>query len=133
MGRAVTGLLSLPIHRSSSSSVSLSDYKNDFVCFDSFLTSQKDMLASVQRSTGTTDAEWKITDMPMDQYIQDGRERMAKGDFWGMRDVLYGSIMKEGLGDKYYGRELANDKLGLPKEDYDSVVKGVVEEVLARK
>ncbi|KAI9675320.1 MAG: hypothetical protein M1817_001223 [Caeruleum heppii] len=129
VGRAIARLLSLPVQASSPSSPSLSDYKNKFIYISSFSVSQNDMLAAVQRATGTTPSEWTVTDIPVDEFIQDGRDKFAKGDRMGMINVLYGATFKRGLGDQYHGRELANEKLGLKEEDLDEVVQRVVKEV----
>ncbi len=131
VGRAVARLLSLPID-TSSSSPSLSDYKNKFIYINSFLISQNDMLASVQRATNTKPGDWTVTHVPVDEFIKEGHEKIAKGDRWGMANVLYGSTFKKGLADKYHGRELANERLGLEKEDLNEVVKRVVKEVEAK-
>ena len=53
---------------------------------------------------------------------------MAKGDFAGMVNLLYGVIMKEGLGGNFeVTRGTRNEVLGLPKEDIIEVIKKIVE------
>ena len=131
VGRAVVRLLSLPV-RSSSSSPSLSDYKNKFVYVSSFAASQKDMLAAAQLVTNTKPEDWSVTTTSVDKFIKDGHEMLAKGDRRGLFNVLCGSTFKKGLGDKYHGRELANEKLGLEEEDINEVVKHVVKEIEAK-
>jgi hypothetical protein len=134
VGRAIARLLSLPVHTSSSSpsSPSLSDYKNKFVYINSFSVSQNDMLAAVQRATNTKLADWTVTHLTTDQLIQEGRDKLEKGDGMGMFGLLYGSTFKRGLGDQFHGREVANQKLGLEGEDLDEVVRRVVKEVEAK-
>lgn len=117
---------------SSASAVSLSDYKNKYIYINSFYVSQKEMLAAVQHATGTKLEDWTVTHISVDDFIKEGRERVAKGDFWGMVNMLYGSTFKKGLGDKFYGRELANKKLGLEEENMKEVVKRVVKELEAK-
>lgn len=90
------------------------------------------MLAAVQRETGTKPEDWSVSYTPVDDYIKEGHERTAKGDMYGMVNILYGSTFKKGLGDKFYGRELANKKLGLEEEDMEEVVKRVVKELEAK-
>ncbi len=126
VGRAVARLLCLPVQ---SSSPCLSDYKNKFVYIMSFSVTQNDMLAAVQRATGTTPTDWTVTHKPVDQWIQEGREKFAKGDLMGMVNMLYGATFKKGLGDQFHGREVANEKLGLKEEDLDEVVQRVVKEI----
>ena len=128
VGRAVARLLSLPVH-SSSSEPSLADYKNKYLYINSFSVSQTDILASVQRATGTKEADWSVTHKPVEQFIDEGKQKVAKGDFWGMVGVLYGSVFTRGLADQYHGREGANQRLGLEEEDLDEVVSRVVKEV----
>ena len=131
VGRGVARLLSLPVH-SSTSSASLSDFKNKFFYIASFTVSQKDMLAAVQRATHTTPKDWSVTSIPVDEYINEGREKLSKGDMWeGMVQVVYGSTFKKGFGDVYHGKELSNKKVGLEMEDLDKVVEGIVKEVKA--
>ena len=127
VGRGVAGLLSLPVN--SSSSPSLSDFKNKFAYFRSFSVSPKDMLAAVQRATHTKPEDWNVTKMPLDDYIKAGSEMLAKGDRMGLFANLFGNTFKQGLGDQYHGRELTNAKVGLQDEDLDDVVERVVKEI----
>jgi hypothetical protein len=90
------------------------------------------MLAALQRATKTTSSDWTVTHLPIDRYIQEGRDKVAKGDGMGMLDILYGCTFKRGLGDQFHGREVANEKLGLEGEDLDEVVRRVVKEVEAK-
>ena len=130
-GRAVARLLSLPIHTSTASSPSLSDYKNKYVYIYSFYASQQDVLVSVQRATGTKMDDWTVTYKPLDEWIEQGREKMAKGDHSGMVAVMYGCTFKKGLGDLFHGQETANEKLGLEEENLDEIVQRVVKSVEA--
>ena len=41
--------------------------------------------------------------------------------------MIPGMLFKEGWGGKYEGREVANVKLGLPEEDFESFTRAVVE------
>jgi hypothetical protein len=127
LGRAVARLLGLPVR--SSSSPSLSDYKNKFVYIRSFSVSQKDMLSAAQRATHTAPDDWHITKISVDDYIKAGLELLRNGNRMGMMNILYGSTFKKGLGDQFYGRELANEKIGMEDEDLDEVVEGVVKEM----
>lgn len=89
------------------------------------------MLAAVQRATGTAPPDWTVMHIPVDQFIQEGRDKVAKGNWRGMIDVLYGCTFKRGLGDQFHGQEVANEKLGVEGEDLDEVVRRVVKEVEA--
>ena len=90
------------------------------------------MLAAVQRATNTEADAWNVTYKPVDQFIQEGKEKLAKGDRMGMIGILYGATFKKGLGDQFHGREVANAKLGLKVEDLNEVVLRVVKEVEAK-
>lgn len=120
-------LLSLPVR--SSSSPSLSDYKNKFVYIRSFSVSQVDMLAAAQRATYTKPEDWTVSKMSVDDYIKAGPELLAEGNRMGMMNILYGSTFKKGLGDQFHGRELANEKIGLEDENLDKVVGRVIKEL----
>ena len=130
LGEAVAKLLSLPVHSSSPSSPSLSDYKNRFVYIRSFSVSQVDMLAAIQHATHSNPEEWTVEKMSIDDYINAGRKLVAKGDQMGAMKILHGSTFKKGLGDQFHGRELANEKIGLDDENLDEVITRVVMEVL---
>lgn len=127
VGRTVAKLLSLPI--AAVSTPSLEGYKNKFVYIRSVTVSQRDMLVAAQRATGTTDADWTVDEMDVDEYISSGKERLAKGDRMGLMGVIYGATFKKGLGNKFHGQEVANKKLGVAEENVDEVVKRVVKEL----
>lgn len=125
VGPAVVSLLSLPI--TSSSGPSLSDYANKFAYISSHLTYQKEILAAVQRATKTGPVDWEITEDTAERYIQEGKDRMAKGDFYGAINILYGNLFIEGSGGNYEDtKDLANRILGLPEEDLDKSVETVL-------
>ncbi|MCJ1313038.1 hypothetical protein MMC25_006714 [Agyrium rufum] len=130
VGRAVAKLLSLPID--SKDSPCLSDYKNKYIYVKSFDVTQNQMLASVQRATGTTDADWTITHVALDEWMQQGWEKLKSGNFMGFINVMYGRTFTKGLGDQFHGREVANEKLGLEEEDLDEVTKRVVDMIKAK-
>lgn len=100
--------------------------------FNSFSVTHNAVLAALERATGTTPSDWTVTHISVDQFIQEGRDKVAKGDWWGMINVLYGCSFKRGFGDQFHGREVANEKLGLKEEDLDEVVRRVVKEVEAK-
>jgi len=127
LGRAVARLLSFPIETPAGGGPSLSDYKNSFIYIRSVSVSQNDLLASAQRVTKTTPADWQVTSQPVDEYINIGRELLKQGNRSGLYNVLYGSTFKKGLGDQFHGRELANEKLGLQDENLDDIVRQALE------
>lgn len=126
VGRGVAALLSLPV------STLTSQYKNKFAYVQSFTVTQRQMLDSVQRATGTTDRDWKIESADVDEQIKGGREKMAKGDMSGMMEVAMGNYFKPGHGGNTKEKS-SNAALGLKEEDLDEVVKRVVAEFEAKK
>lgn len=126
-GRAVAGLLSLP---ESGASPSLSDFANKQLPIKSFRISQRDMLDSVHRVLGTTDADWKIKYETTDQRIVDGDAEMKAGDMRGFAKKLYATMFAPAnkAGD-YGAKGVVNDVLGLPVEDLDEATKRAVDMV----
>ncbi|KAI4236954.1 MAG: hypothetical protein L6R40_006006 [Gallowayella cf. fulva] len=124
VGRGVAALLNLPIHRDdeneTSTSPSLSDYKNRFCYIGSFILTQLDMLSSVLRVTSTSRSDWKITHEDSQTRYQNGKKMLQEGDFRGMVVFMYTrNFFPDGVGNHAETRGLDNEKLGLPKEDLD--------------
>lgn len=120
-GRAVAALLSLPLE---GASPALSQWKNKGLYFDSFKISQRDMLDSINRVTGTTDKDWEISYEPSDKRYEDGLREMKEGVFTGFPKALYARVFfPGGGGDFESSRDLANELLGLPKENLDDATK----------
>ncbi|RMZ90303.1 hypothetical protein DV736_g2475, partial [Chaetothyriales sp. CBS 134916] len=127
VGKAVASLLSLPLE--SSSGPSLSDWKDKMVRVGSFTVSQKDMFESVKRVTNTTDKDWTIKYEPAQQRYEEGLKIFdgGKGNRRGFVQLLYSrTFYADGSGDIGH-HELDNEKLGLPKEDFDAATKIGVE------
>ena len=126
-GRALAALLSLP---ESGASPSISQWKNKTLYIASFRVSQRDMLDSLHRVLGTTDKDWNITHEPTAQRYKDGINEMQKGAMTGYAKAMYSRcFFPNGDGDHESSRGLANDLLGLPKEDLDEATKRTVEMV----
>ncbi|KAL2176545.1 uncharacterized protein P884DRAFT_278259 [Thermothelomyces heterothallicus CBS 202.75] len=127
-GRAIAALLSLPQR---GSSPSLADFVNDKgVLIESWHLSQRDMLDSVHRVLGTTDADWQITYEPVEKRLKDGEEQMRNKDRRGFAKVLYGGVFDASNPVSNYVGE-ANPILGLPKEDLDEATKRAVDMALS--
>ncbi|KAJ5717978.1 NAD(P)-binding protein [Penicillium malachiteum] len=127
-GRALAALLSLP---ESGASPSIADYVNDEVRIYSFRVSQRDMLDSLHRVLGTTDADWEITYESAAQRIKGGAAEMAQGSILGFGKVLYGGVFlaSNELSDFANTMSTSNDALGLPTEELDEATKRTVEMV----
>ncbi|PLB51389.1 NAD(P)-binding protein [Aspergillus steynii IBT 23096] len=120
-GRAVAALLSLP-------EAKVAQWKNQLFYVASFTVSQRDMLDSVHRVMGTTDADWTIRYEPCRQRYNDGLAEMQNGIRTGYAKAMYTrAFFKNGGGDFESRRELANDTIGLPKEELDEATRRAVE------
>lgn len=127
-GRALAGLLSLP---ESGASPSVADFKNADCRIYSFRVSQRDMLDSLHRVLGTTDADWEITYEPVAKRLKDGAEEMTRGIPTGFAKMLYGGVFLSTNDNSDYAATMltANDVLSLPKEDLDEATKRTVDMV----
>jgi hypothetical protein len=128
-GRAVAALLSLPVEPDKEGQVSLtSHFKNKPAYISSFTVSQRDMLESVFRVTGTEMKDWKVTKVPVKEYYQSGLEEFQKGNMAGFARLLYSrAFFPDDSGDFGEKKGLHNEVLGLPKEDFDEFTKLGVE------
>lgn len=126
-GRALAALLSLP---ESGAEPAVEQWKNKPFYFASFKVSQRDMLDSIHRVTGTSDKDWEITHEPTAQRYKNGLDEMQKGIMTGFAKAMYSRVFfPNGDGDYESSRQLANGLLGLPKEDLDEATKRTVEMV----
>lgn len=116
VGRGVAALLSLPV-TSSDKSPSINDYKNTEIFISSFTVNQRDMFESLKRVTGTSDSDWTISSVSSKERFDEGKKRMMTGDREGFGQALYTRFFFPGEFEK--SGPLANELLGLPKEDLD--------------
>ncbi|KAJ3518240.1 hypothetical protein NM208_g14590 [Fusarium decemcellulare] len=122
VGDAVAELLSWPDEE-------LTKYKNKPFYISSFCISQREMLESVQRATGTTDADWEIKHKDIAELTRECDERLKKGEWMAAIPKLYSSMFREGLGGNYSHKVVDMERLGFVQEDLDEVIKGVVESI----
>ncbi|KAI1371558.1 hypothetical protein F4677DRAFT_464166 [Hypoxylon crocopeplum] len=125
-GRALAALLSLP---ETGPSPALSDWKNNPVYIDSFRITQRDMLDSLNRVLGTTDASWEIKYEASSARYMDGIERMQKGDTVGFAKAMYSRNFYPNAASDFSAKGLANDILALPEDNLDEATKRAVEMV----
>ena len=129
VGRAVAALLSLPIKpEGGDKERCLERFRNGHVYVGSFTVSQKDMLDSALRVTGTKMNDWKITQEPAEQRYKDGLEAMKKGEHIGFAKMMYTRVFfadDSGNFEKRIGT--ANKILDLPEEHLDEATKAAVE------
>ncbi|KAL2684606.1 hypothetical protein Neosp_005685 [[Neocosmospora] mangrovei] len=120
VGAAVAELLSRPEEE-------LSAYKNKPFYVSSFCISQREMLESVQRVTGTTDADWEIKEKDIYEFGKECDERLMKGEMMAALEKLSSLLLREGLGGNYNHKVVDMERFGLQQEDLDEVVKGAIE------
>lgn len=130
---AICRVLSLPISGGVEGKKDLSHYANKFIYLTSFLLSQKELLESVQRATKTSAKDWTIEHGSVEAYLARGGEKMSKGDFTGLFDMLFGTMYSKGHGGDFQStRGVENGMLGLPEERLDDVMAKVVASLPAK-
>ncbi|KAK3373025.1 putative oxidoreductase CipA [Lasiosphaeria ovina] len=129
-GRAVAALLSLKElpDDERDAAPAVATWANRLLYVSSFRVSQRDMLDSLHRVLGTTDADWTITKESSAERYKKGLEELQKGDRSAFGRVLYTrAFFPNGGGDYESVHGLANGVLGLPEEDLDEATKAAVE------
>ncbi|KAF4995231.1 hypothetical protein FGRMN_5262 [Fusarium graminum] len=128
-GRGAAALASLKVLPEDENDISptLAQFRNKPLYLSSFYVSQKDILASVQRVTNTTDADWDIKYESTGDRMDKGKAQAASGDFRGLVQPYYSFIFSPEGQKLNYQAKLHNKVLGLPEEDLDEVVKECVE------
>lgn len=117
-GRAIAALLALPIHSEDEHQdhTTLSQFRNESAFIGSFHVSQKEIFASILRSTGTNESDWNVRNEPVEERYARGNKMLAEGDFWGFGIALYARLFyPDGAAD--LEAQLANKALALPTED----------------
>lgn len=129
-GRAVSSLLDLPVTKTDGKPA-LEDWKDNSLLVSSFLVSQRDMLDSVHKALGDSDGEWSITSEPVEERVKSGLQDLYKGNHLGFVRAMYTHVFGKSVNENSpAGQEMANARLGLPKEDLDEVTKWTVEKQL---
>ncbi|KAM5346421.1 hypothetical protein ACJ41O_009426 [Fusarium nematophilum] len=129
-GRAFAALLSLKElpEDESDKSTTISQWRNKPLWISSFLVSQREMLDSVQRVTGTTDKDWVIEYEGSKERWSRGMGLLKVGDRSGWAMAMYArTFYPNGDGNIEAKYGLANGVLGLPKEDLDEASKRAVD------
>ncbi|KAJ9144512.1 putative Oxidoreductase CipA [Pleurostoma richardsiae] len=125
-GRAVAaliGLKELPDDENDKSPT-VRTWANQPLYVSSFLISQRDMFESWKRITGDTDADWMIEYQNSEKRRAEGLERLKAGDRRGLAVASFVRVFYPNGDGNYEGKYgLANDALGLPKEDLDEATK----------
>jgi hypothetical protein len=134
-GRAFAAALALPISRTGADEDApavLEDWKDGPLYISSFLVSQRDMLDSLHRVLGTSDADWEIRYESTKQRVEDGKAEMQRGDMKGFAKAMYARTFfpGKGMGAEFEGEKgTANERLELPTEELDEATRRAVEMV----
>jgi hypothetical protein len=114
VGKAVAGILSKP-----------AETANKGLFIASFTPNQNEILATLEEITGK---KWAVEKASTTEALQQGREKLGKGDMSGFFQLLIASTLGPENGNNYEeSATLSNDLLGLPKEDLKTVTKAVLE------
>ena len=116
IGKALVAVLSTP--------ELVEQSKNTYIYVASLTATQNDILAILEKLTGKS---WTTEAVSSKQVSKDGLEKFGMGDF----SVVGGLIQSAIFGDEKLGdlsRMLWNEKLGLLKEDLETVIKNVLDE-----
>ena len=128
MGRAVAALLSLPIRAEGpNQEACLEAFRDKVVYVSSFTISQKDMLQSAIRVTGTTEGDWTISKERAEDRFASGLQQLKEGNREGFGKLMSRVFYADGSGDVEHSKGTLNSLLGLPKEDIDKATKVAIE------
>lgn len=120
-GESLAAVLGLPEEE-------LAQYRNDWVFFSSFHVTQRDVLESALRVTGTDESAWTITERKTEDIIKESKEKIANGNRMAGVDLLIALVFAEGMGGDYNAKVVDYKKLGLAPEDLDEVIGGAPKE-----
>ena len=119
IGLAVARLLS-PTHYALSA--------NRYIYIDSFIVTQNQILASLEKATGVS---WKKEYRSALDTRKEGLRKVEEGGdkvLEGLEENLVACHFSEIEGMDYEDEELWNERLGLPMEEMDEVVRRVIRE-----
>lgn len=98
--------------------------KNQYVYISSFQTSQRQILEALEKISGE---KWTVKNEGTGkELLEKGNAKLQKGDFSGAHDLIKGSLFGEGDLGNFEFEGLWNDKLGLPKENFEEAIKDVL-------
>ncbi|KAK2601756.1 hypothetical protein QQS21_004640 [Conoideocrella luteorostrata] len=128
VGRAVAKVLSLkelPTDENDKS-LTLSAFLNKGMYIQSFVVTQNDIFDSIKRVTGTTNADWTITQEATKKRYEDSLAQVKSGNMADFSKMLYArSFYPDNPSD--ISAKVQNKLLGLPDEDLDESTKAGIE------
>jgi hypothetical protein len=111
IGRAIAKVLLNPVETS-----------NKYLNITSWLTTQNKVLDICK---SLTNAEWQISHVTSSKRHNEGLELLQSGDFLGIGYLWNVWCHTDGQRHTVKREELANEKLQLPEEDMEEVIKGI--------
>jgi len=97
---------------------------NKYIYITSFTVSQNDILKSLEKTTGKT---WTVNKADTKEGEREGREKLAKGDFSGIRGLLARLMYGGDTGGNFTSNPegVANELLNLSSEDLDKTIEAI--------
>lgn len=99
---------------------------NQYLYVHSFTVTQKQILGVIESEEGK---KWEVQEVSSGELIRDGKALLSKGDFAGALKLLHVCFLGEGFGSDFtrdVKGGVANEVLGLPKEEMDEEVRKLV-------
>ncbi|KAH7024657.1 uncharacterized protein B0I36DRAFT_250248 [Microdochium trichocladiopsis] len=134
VGKTVAALLSLPEKKADAAATtsggkggSLEQFKNNYVRVAEFSVTQREMLDSVQRVSGTTDKDWKISHETTRERYAHASGEVMKGNYALFVTAMYSRVWFPDGSPVYHDKGLHDELLGLQKEELDVASKRAVD------
>jgi uncharacterized protein YbjT (DUF2867 family) len=118
----ITVLLSLPESE-------LAKWKNRPFYFSSFELSQQEIFDAVKKASGTTDADWAITERDPAEVIRECEAKIRDGDGFAEWYRLFVMFFQGHPGSNYQAQAVDLEQYGLEKENLSEVVRKAITEV----
>lgn len=121
---ATAAVLSLP-------DADLALYRNKAVYTPSWRLTQREILQAVQRVTGTSDAEWYITEQESHEVVKEYEAKIKAGDMAGYFKKFFYMHFLEGRGGDFEHKVVNTEvqkleRLGLQKEDLEEAIEATL-------
>ncbi|KAL3417505.1 NmrA-like family protein [Phlyctema vagabunda] len=100
---------------------------NRYLNIASFTTTQNEVRALLEAETGST---WTLTRASTEDERTTGEQKLAQGDRSAFGHLLKPHLFGDGIGHANPRGGLANDELGLPKEDLRETLRAAVKALL---
>lgn len=130
VARAIAALMSMKIHPDDENDTLATldtHFRNKFAYVSSFRISQQDMFESLKRVTATSDADWNVTHRSSEEIYKEGMRELKTNPGAYVKLLYARGLYPNGDGDFETKHGLANEILGLPKENLDECTQGAVE------